>query len=622
MAIPSGQPALFLRLPDELIAGIFKLCHVSDHFNLALTCRRLASGGDATLERHRAAYREYSVVTDWKHLTIPSVLQKVITDPYVAWNVRIIEIFGTRYSWEQWGDFMSEVPSTIEVFPSPGSEDTMSSTFAGGQTFHQFRWREVFEKPPWREFWPYEETDEDLPEEDMIYAVWRTKRKEQYQESVIGQYLTTYIDLLIEHGHFRRDDDEIEWLSEQLLKGNDGPLKALLITLCPRLSVLKHANSKDDTNSYPQLELMEWLSQIITRSWRRDSWAPGLKSLREVSVGIPTGLWFEDRNLSGLHRPRHFRSLMLLPRLKSVYFGTMNLQRDTLNSESEERPPQLASLTGFSSVEHIFLDQFVDRYDMSDQEYTAESVMEFLLVPKKLKSLTVRGGLKLQLSNVANNQALYVLMLHLSKSLERAIEYNCRLRPSESTWGWFGRTNPIRELYTGTTKITINAVSFMISGFPRLATRKEELDEWQDPRVPRSLRHRGGYHILPDAEVLLVQKSYRDDEIIDEEVMERLESQLYRLVENNARSGRKLKAIFIQQQPNPDKGYTIADFDYSRLINLGRERDIDIHVKENENVPFHQFDFPTPPTMPLLQQTSAEDGMGVFDPFMGYWTTG
>ncbi|GKU17071.1 unnamed protein product [Fusarium langsethiae] len=125
MAIPSGQPALFLRLPDELIAGIFKLCHVSDHFNLALTCRRLASGGDATLERHRAAYREYSVVTDWKHLTIPSVLQKVITDPYVAWNVRIIEIFGTRYSWEQWGDFMSEVPSTIEVFPSPGSEDTM-----------------------------------------------------------------------------------------------------------------------------------------------------------------------------------------------------------------------------------------------------------------------------------------------------------------------------------------------------------------------------------------------------------------------------------------------------------------------------------------------------------------
>ncbi|QPC67826.1 hypothetical protein HYE67_010057 [Fusarium culmorum] len=498
MSVPSDQRALFLRLPDELIHEIFKLCHVSDHFNLALTCRRLADGGNATLERHRAAYREYGVVTDWKYLTIPSVLQKVITDPYVAWNVRTIEIFGTRYSWEQWGDFMSEVPSTVRVFPSPDPEDILSLTFGDG---------------------------------------------------------------------------------------NDGILKALLITLCPRLNVLKTAKSNDETGNNCDWELMEWLSQIITMSWRRDSWAPGLKSLREVSIGIPTRL-----------------CLMLLPGLKSVYFGNMNLQT-VADWGSEEQPPPLAALTGCSTVEHVFLDQFVDRYDTDDQQYTAESVMEFLLIPKKLKTLTVRGGLKLQLSNPANNQALYVLMLHLSKSLEHAIEYNCRLRPSESTWGWFGRTQPIRRLYSETNKVTINAVNVMTLGFPQLATRKEEIDEWKGTRY---LYHRA-HQILPNVEVILVQKSYRDDEKMDSEVMEKLERLLYLLVENTARSDGKLKAIFIQQQSNPNKGNTIADFDYSKLINLGRERDIDIHVKENKNVPFYQYDFPTPPIMSSLQETGTEN---------------
>ncbi|KAF5240794.1 hypothetical protein FAUST_4175 [Fusarium austroamericanum] len=606
MSVPSDQRSLFLRLPDELIHEIFKLCHVSDHFNLALTCRRLAAGGNATLERHRAAYREYGVVTDWKYLTIPSVLQKVITDPYVAWNVRTIEIFGTRYSWEQWGDFMSEVPSTVRVFPSPDPEDILSSTFGDGQTYHQFQWCEAFEKPHWSDL-----SDEDWGD-SMNYAIWGTTRREQYEESIIGQHLSTYIDLLLEHGHFGCEDYQIERLSYPLRSGNDGILKALLITLCPRLNVLKTAKSNDETGNNCDWELMEWLSQIITMSWRRDSWAPGLRSIREVSIGIPTGLWFEDRNLFGVHKPRHFRSLMLLPGLKSVYFGNMNLQT-VADWGSEEQPPPLAALTGCSTVENVFLDQFVDRYDMQDQQYTAESVMEFLLIPKKLKTLTVRGGLKLQLSNPANNQALYVLMLHLSKSLEHAIEYNCRLRPSESTWGWFGRTQPIRRLYSETNKVTINAVNVMTLGFPQLATCKEEIDEWKGTRY---LYHRA-HQILPNVEVILVQKTYRDDEMMDSEVMEKLERLLYLLVENTARSGGKLKAIFIQQQPNPNKGNTIADFDYSKLINLGRERDIDIHVKENKNVPFYQYDFPTPPIMSSLQETGTEDGMRVFDPFMG-----
>jgi len=63
---------------------------------------------------------------------------------------------------------------------------------------------------------------------------------------------------------------------------------------------------------------MDWLARVITMGWRHNTWAPGLKSLREVSISFPTGLWFEDRNLSGFHEEHVVRSIKLLPGLKTV----------------------------------------------------------------------------------------------------------------------------------------------------------------------------------------------------------------------------------------------------------------------------------------------------------------
>lgn len=244
MSAVSNQEPPFLSLPDELIAEIFKLCNLSDHFNLALTCHRLANGGAAILARHKTAYREYGTVTDWLPLTIPTVLQKAIEDPYVAWNIRVIEIYGTRYGWEYWGSFRSEPPPTVNVFASPPLEDVESETFQGGETYHDFRWRQVFEKPPNTELWHEEQVDDDLTEDCMTYAMWATKRRDEYQESIIQRYLPNYVDLLVRYGHI--SDNRIEIAREQLLEGNDSLLKVLLILLCPRLIALKHASGKDD----------------------------------------------------------------------------------------------------------------------------------------------------------------------------------------------------------------------------------------------------------------------------------------------------------------------------------------------------------------------------------------
>jgi hypothetical protein len=122
-----------------------------------------------------------------------------------------------------------------------------SASFEGGDIFHDFRWRQVFEKPPWRELWESEETDEDLSEDFMVYMSWRTRRGDEYRESIMEKHLSTYIDLLVEYGHIDATEDEYEWVTEHLFEGNDSLLKALLITLCPRLNVLRHASGKDDT---------------------------------------------------------------------------------------------------------------------------------------------------------------------------------------------------------------------------------------------------------------------------------------------------------------------------------------------------------------------------------------
>ncbi|KAL4726636.1 hypothetical protein ACLX1H_005524 [Fusarium chlamydosporum] len=463
MSAVSNQEPPFLSLPDELIAEIFKLCNLSDHFNLALTCHRLANGGAAILARHKTAYREYGTVTDWLPLTIPTVLQKAIEDPYVAWNIRVIEIYGTRYGWEYWGSFRSEPPPTVNVFASPPLEDVESETFQGGETYHDFRWRQVFEKPPNTELWHEEQVDDDLTEDCMTYAMWATKRRDEYQESIIQRYLPNYVDLLVR--------------------------------------------------------------------------------------------------------------IMLLPGLNAVYFGNMNLKGDWVLAGDESRPPPLSDLSGCSSVQHIYIDQFIDEWDEVDQDYTAESVIEFLLIPKKLKSLTVRGGLKRQLSNDIGNQGLYATMLHLSKSLDNAIEYNCRLRPAEELWGCFGRNNAVRRLYHGNVKVTINAIELLTPVFPWLRAEKLGL-QWEHAKTRQNWRTP---QFPPNAEVILIQKSYRDDEVMDEQVMEYLENTLWFLVENNARSGGRLKAIYIQQQPNPNKENRIADYEFSKLIKLGREREIDIY---------------------------------------------
>ncbi|KAJ0134021.1 putative 31.7 kDa protein in traX-finO intergenic region [Fusarium oxysporum f. sp. albedinis] len=71
----------------------------------------------------------------------------------------------------------------------------------------------------------------------------------------------------------------------------------LLILLCPRLRSLKQLGPND--RGYQILEFrcvfcssIGAVSVIIAMSWYRNSWAPGLRSLQELALGIGGGMWF------------------------------------------------------------------------------------------------------------------------------------------------------------------------------------------------------------------------------------------------------------------------------------------------------------------------------------------
>lgn len=202
MADLTKQPSLtLLSLPNELIDQIFEKCHASAHFHLALACLRLAECGKPFLQRHKTAYQEHGVVSDLEPLTVPLLLQKVVRDPYVAWNIRSIEIWATRNDWDAWGSIPLEVPAHIAARPLSFIDE------------YSYNWGEIFQN------------------------------KIDHPPQLTEEQLDVYLDLLREHAHF--DEDDLDEARTGFSNGADFFYKILLILLCPRLNSFKHVNIND-----------------------------------------------------------------------------------------------------------------------------------------------------------------------------------------------------------------------------------------------------------------------------------------------------------------------------------------------------------------------------------------
>ncbi|KAK0379633.1 hypothetical protein CLIM01_03024 [Colletotrichum limetticola] len=226
------------------------------------------------LRRHRDTHDKYGVISDLQPATIPTLLRNVVMhkDPWITWHIRSLEIRGSRRFWEDWRPF-------------------------------NLVW-----------LWPRERFDEDAQPLE-----WTLEDKER------AEYMRLFKDI------FHPGFDDTCVADQQLDEGYDGILEILLMAICPHLSSVKYILRDEGTRD----DSLKWLTSLIKMSHLAGSWAPGLRALREVSIGVRSGTWLDyDRKVN--HRPDLLASVLRLPSIDTVYFlGVYDRDGDPRNAQAE-----------------------------------------------------------------------------------------------------------------------------------------------------------------------------------------------------------------------------------------------------------------------------------------------
>jgi hypothetical protein len=200
----------------------------SNSFIQRPTCKQIFACSSDVLKRHRHAHIKYSVSSDLNPVTVPTLLRSVFGygDPIPAYHVRSLEIWFDRTGFSDWKTY---------GFQTPIDEDTETSPIA----------------------WDYTDGETD-----------------------------TYTALL-QHGP--SGVLNLTTARTQLEDGCDGILKAVLLSICPRLRDVKFVMPR-----IYRLSTLSWLHILSDDAYNsRVPWSPGLKNLRTVAVGLWSETWMD-----------------------------------------------------------------------------------------------------------------------------------------------------------------------------------------------------------------------------------------------------------------------------------------------------------------------------------------
>ncbi|KAK1711485.1 hypothetical protein BDP67DRAFT_579297 [Colletotrichum lupini] len=298
---------------------------------------------------------------------------------------------------------------------------------------------------------PAEETDRLslLPTELLIDIIehpleWTLEDKER------AEYMRLFKDI------FHPGFDDTCVADQQLDEGYDGILKILLMAICPHLSSVKYILRDEGTRD----DSLKWLTSLIEMSHLAGSWAPGLRALREVSIGVRSGTWLDyDRKVN--HRPDLLASVLRLPSIDTVYF-----------------------------LGHLFIDS---------GEFLSPGFCSALLnAPRSLKTLRLRGNVRGDqdcwheidrfLLNARNAQAesLESIMLYGAWGMETARKSGCDLYHLHLLeLNTFPRLRPV---WLDNADFLKQADSYDMYAIPDLwQTPAEAALEWIISRLPASM---------------------------------------------------------------------------------------------------------------------------------------
>ncbi|EXF83413.1 hypothetical protein CFIO01_13430 [Colletotrichum fioriniae PJ7] len=499
---PAKRTDRLSLLPAELLRDIIEYVDFASHLNFACTCKKIAKCSAGVLRRHREIHNQYGVISDLQPATIPTLLRNVVMhkDPWITWHIRSLEIWGSRRFWEDWRPF-----NLVLLRP-----------------------RERFDEHAQPLEWPLEDKER-------------------------AEYMRLFKDI------FHPDFDDTCLAEQQLDEGNDGILKILLMALCPHLSSVKYILCDEGTRD----DSLKWLTSLIERSQLVGSWAPGLRALREVSIGVRSGTWL-DCDYGIYHRPDLLASVLMLPSIDTVYFhGLYDWDGDRINDLAR------GLSRGCSSVQHLFID--------GAGFLSAGFCSALLNAPRSLKTLCLRGNVRrdqdfwdeidrfLLSARNAQAESLESFMLYGAWGMQTARKSGCELYHLHLLE--LNTFPHLRHVWLDNADLLKQANSYDMYTIPGLwQTPAEAALEWIISRLPAAM------------EVLFLGNSAEQSD------PEKTENLLIGLLKSDRFP--KLKALFIEDdvvrrdrcdRARCSKHKPPNNLYFQRLIAVGENRGVDVN---------------------------------------------
>lgn len=543
----NNHPPL-LRLAPELILRIIDFIDPASHLDFACTCKLLANYSTDVLHRHWEAYSQYRVASDLHPSTVINLLLSVcgMTEPLVAWHARSFEVWCDRTDREDWRPFKPTIT------------------------------------PP---------HDFDRSVEPLVAGLDR------------DDLLQEYIKLLTHDEKVNAGEDASRARTE-IIDGHDGFLKALLLSLLPRLQDVKfvwRGNRYASDSGF-----LAWFNKFIELSRRANSWHPGLQSIQTVAIDVKSGTHLDSQR--PYRSPALLANLMFLPNIKSLFFGNLVMDQEDEHEEDPEDPDEKYGLDpGGSSVEALYLDE---AYSL--EEYFRKAL---LAAPLNLTSMAVRGAMGREFDDtdsiltelVEYHPGLKTLMFYQGEGLHG---YRCHVYyPDE-----LENLGSLRQVSVSVNDIDLACLSydsektsihdkfvdFFINCFPETAESIVVFDHPTGDYFCGEAKDYDGMSWVDDAVAALITS-------------ERLEN---------------LQAIFLDDLEGPRVRDALVTPPrdkpvFPKTLKAGREAGIDIHISANKSKVQRAVDMPCfPGAYDLVtgpNYRSKLEGDWRFDSYNGEW---
>ncbi|KAJ8109954.1 hypothetical protein OPT61_g7073 [Boeremia exigua] len=554
---PSHNACCITSLPTDIIYRIIDFLPLESLVNFACMCKSIADSSSRILKRHQEAYSKYRVASDISPATIPTLLRSAFgrADPLFIWHVRSIEIWYDRTSWSDWK------PLSFDEQLQETSVDVDST--------------------PWK---------------------WQGYELEEFLKDVEDQF-----DAMMVNG----DEDIRVEARDHLEGGLDGILKMLLIAHCPRLRDVKFITREHDNKS-----TLGWLKRVIQGSIQCGShWPPGLRSIRDIFVGVESGTWmtkpitYEETDLPNISM-EVFSTLLRLPQLNSIYYK--DLQHPDLEDEIDYDTDTLMPPSS-STVQHIFLD------DCSDMPHTFVDALS--KAPLALETFTLRTSGDADLLDDADalvscicskqSGSLHTLMLYGPYDHGSIHGYRCSCYRNEEL-------NDARHLQTVAMDIYDVELDCMYScaGSGEMTEdeqRKYFIRWFRETAFPNSIERLVFWGKL--SEVFLEHSKGKFLDWLEDALIDSIEPYLWvdgwespdeEEDDDDASSScdafyQNLKAVHLEEierqyRENKSGGGPLTTKVYfQKLVEVGKKAGIDIHTLTNRAPPIHTPQLPTAP---------------------------